>query len=503
MWIKKTKLVALFIFIFTFLSGIIYFMNTNRFPSRPLIVWSRFEPTSADPMDYDQLVHHQTFRSVFSSLVSVYKLGEISPQIAKSWETNEDKTEWVLEIDEKWTFDNDEKVTTKDVLKSLTRLILLKNKQNSKSGLLEYLIDSEKVVNLESEFSGLKISSSKIYFKFNRPMPAFLEKISFGLYSIIHPSLYDKNGVWKKDQKLIASGAYRVTKWEKGIFNLELRENHYLNLKKYLLKSIHFNFSKKLSEIRKSDLMFREKLNPVIDKTEWEFHTLRANNSITYIQVMNWNDRKNSFGSRSFRTKIRDLYYDAMEKEGVEVTRSFFPVSIENVSTFTSGKIEILDLKGADLKTQPFFIDQDLKAQGIIELGLRFKTAFERMAKSLNANPVINEYPERIEDEKKVFDFQFLGTSLLIDEPDEDIKFMFLSKQGIQLPDESGEISELLNNEKIDVQAVNQKLWEQAIIWPVRHYSTGIWLKKSSKIDLSELNISLHPIDFQYIKSAE
>ena len=58
----------------------------------------------------------------------------------------------------------------------------------------------------------------------------------------------------------------------------------------------------------------------------------------------------------------------------------------------------------------------------------------------------------------------------------------------------------MLNNNKFSVQDINQEMWNQAIVWPVKHFSTGFWLKKNSKIDVSNLNILLTPIDFQFVK---
>jgi len=76
---------------------------------------------------------------------------------------------------------------------------------------------------------------------------------------------------------------------------------------------------------------------------------------------------------------------------------------------------------------------------------------------------------------------------------------MFLSKQGIKLPDSSGLITEELKGEVPNVQKINQLLWDQAIIWPLRHYSTGLWIKKDSKLNFAELNVDSMALDFQFI----
>ena len=76
---------------------------------------------------------------------------------------------------------------------------------------------------------------------------------------------------------------------------------------------------------------------------------------------------------------------------------------------------------------------------------------------------------------------------------------MFNSKHGIQLPDENGDIIKLLSNKNFNVQEVNQKLWDQAIVWPITHSSSGMWVKKSSKINYTKMNSSAHPLDAQFL----
>ena len=76
---------------------------------------------------------------------------------------------------------------------------------------------------------------------------------------------------------------------------------------------------------------------------------------------------------------------------------------------------------------------------------------------------------------------------------------MFLSKEGIRLPDADGKILGELKKADFDPQVINQLLWDQAIIWPLAHFSVGIWAK-SGLFNFSDVNLSLPPADFQYLQ---
>jgi len=88
-------------------------------------------------------------------------------------------------------------------------------------------------------------------------------------------------------------------------------------------------------------------------------------------------------------------------------------------------------------------------------------------------------------------------SGILVEDPDSDIRFMFQSKEGIRLPDLDGRISKELERTKIDVNAVNRLIWDQALIWPIGHFSYGLWVK--SKYDLSRLNLVLPPTQLSLI----
>lgn len=471
----------------------------NKTHHKELTIALVMPPTSTDPLDYDYSIHHNTMRSVFASLVSQYKVGEITPQIAEEWNVSEDKKIWKFKIDRNWTFENGDKVTSEIVLKNFKRVLILKNKDNSKSGLLEYLVDSNKLKSFDENIEGMKVQGDWLVLSFVKPVEDVLEKISFGIYAIAHPNDYDVNGLWRNKNKAIASGLYRISTWDREKFILELRSN--LHTKISTAKNIQraiFIFPDDMGQVGNASLIFSDRLSNALDEKEWSFASTSLDNKIIYVQVMNWSDKASMFSDKEFRQNLRDLFYSNLESSGMKPKTSFFPLSIKGIREFKYNVNASIKSKVDVLKTQPFFTtkykaENKKKTQGDI-----FAEAFYGLCKSIKADPVINNYPEKSADEKKVFDIQFLGTGVSIDSPREDIRFMFLSKQGIMLPDESGKILSVLDS-NFDIQKINEELWDQAIVWPIKHYSSGFWYKNKSEIDFSNLNLALTPIDLQFI----
>lgn len=458
-------------------------------------------PISTDPLDYDYSVSHNTMRSVFASLVSNYQRGAITPQIAKSWTHSDDFKIWDLVIDENWTFENGDKVTPDIVSKNFKRLILIKNKTNSKSGLLEFVKGSKYLNSINQNIDGIQIDGNRVKFIFDKEMKDFLSKISFGIYGITHPGNYDETGQWIDKKKIISSSFYKITKWNDKEFVIKKRDDFYLK-NNDLIDEIRFIFPKSMDKVEDSQLIFNDNLHPNLNEKEWTFESSALDNKIIYIQLMDWKNKKSVYGHLEKRKLLRSLFYEILENNNQAINTSFFPTTIKGVYGFNDYKIphgSNLTLNLNKIRTQ-YFSTTEYQSTG--KRKSQADVLFELIdgfSKKINAKLEFHEYPANYEDEDKVFDIIYRSTGINIDEPFEDIKFMFLSKQGIMLPDENGKIHKILAS-NFNVQEINQELWNQAIIWPIKHFSTGFWIRKNTNIDISNLNILLTPIDFQFVK---
>jgi|GEM_PF-4530516 len=88
-------------------------------------------------------------------------------------------------------------------------------------------------------------------------------------------------------------------------------------------------------------------------------------------------------------------------------------------------------------------------------------------------------------------------TGVLIDDPEADVHFMFESKEGVRLPDTTGEISQELKRKPLSYRKINDLLWDQAVIWPLAHFARGFWAR--GNLDFSLINTSLPPTAFEWI----
>ena len=89
-------------------------------------------------------------------------------------------------------------------------------------------------------------------------------------------------------------------------------------------------------------------------------------------------------------------------------------------------------------------------------------------------------------------------TGVLVKNPHSDIRFMFLSKEGIRLPDPTAQIRKLVGEDNFNPQDVNEQLLKDGLIWPINHPTRGTWVR-DDVVDVSQINSTLPPIDFSWV----
>jgi MarR-like DNA-binding transcriptional regulator SgrR of sgrS sRNA len=465
-----------------------------------------FTPFSADPMDYDAYIHHITFRAVLSSLVSQYRNGGYTGVLAESWESSSDQKTWKFKIRKGLSFENGDPITPEIIAASLKRTFYLLQKKSSRSGLAEHLIGIETLRSSNGSFPGLIVDTknSELTFTFKTSQPKLLENISFGLYAIAHPSDYDSaSGVWKDPKKVISSGFYRVKSWtsdqsDTTKFTLTLRSD-FLPLLRH---------SNPLTEILiTNDPLIKDTATIIAsnyfgtpDQKKYEHHR-GLENSISYIQCATWKQKNSPCSKQAARVELRNIFLSKLDMSASNIKRaySFFPPVMKGISEMTIGTSDPKDKAAQPNSTLRFMIPKT-NSQMISAMANSINAIGER----LNLQTItMDSTPDGLKssydpDSKSITaDIFIKTTSILIEDPDADIRFMFQSKEGIRLPDTTGEIEKELREPKLNVQRINELLWEQAVIWPIGHYAKGIWAK--SEIDFSMVNTLLPPTDLSLI----
>ncbi len=471
---------------------------------KEISVYYSFSASSVDPLDYDLGVHHVTMRSIYSSLVSEYNVGKIAPDIAQDWKNSEDFKKWSFLIDKSRRFQSGEFVTPELVAYSLNRMAYLMKTRNSKSGLLDNLVGFEKVSSASDLVDGISYDDRYVYLNFSVPMPRLLNKIGFGLYGIVHRADFNaRTGIWNDKRVINSSGHYKIKTWLENELIIEIKDefknrNRFEKIHFYFVhydKRVNYDLVAASSE---ADLSFKQ-------------YSFSANvvSRIRYIQFTSWNDPNSVFYKKSNRIAFMQAYYNKVESKNLKIARSFFPLSISGVTELlphqTVSDAELSYVSSQNTNSSISFISRNYTTEktSIIKpenhTNLLYDTIYE-FAKILGFKVDEFKSEEFTQQEFLKVDIKIDTTGILLDDPEGDIKFMFLSKEGIQLPDEDGSIIRMLSTDSFRVQDVNKKLWDQGIIWPVNHLSFGMWFNTDLKYNSNELNLELFPIDFWWLK---
>jgi len=450
---------------------------------------------SSDPLDYDYLIHHHAFSSVFAKLVSIEKNGVIFPMLASSWSNKNSFKEWHFKIKDNLTYSNGDKITIEDIALNFKRLVYLKNKKDSKSGVLEFLEGFSSFNNISDSLTGIRTQNNELIFIFNKPMPDLLEKISFGFYGLAHPSLYDqKTGKWLDNQKTISSGPYEVSKWDSESFELKLRENKFFYSRSNQIKKIkllNFTKVKNNQDIQEFDFLIADKQSLLVNDS-FEYVGSAEKLKLGYVNVFSALKNENILSNIDVRKWFRHKFYLGLEKNNFPITGSFFPLNLRGIKPLVANHEAIKpNFKHFTIYSYPFNFSGKLEEyknkKSIVEI---FSDAMNELGNNSGASLVLEE--------RKDYDIDIRGSGIEANDYWDTVKFMFLSKDGIRLPDITGRIYKELEKENPDINVINQELWDQAIIWPIRHYTTGYWFNKKSDIDYSEINFNSPAVDFQF-----
>lgn len=456
-------------------------------------------PFSADPIDYDALVHHFTFRSVLGGLVSQHKVGGYTGIIADKWSVSENKLKWTFHIRSDAKYGNGDRIAPKDVVNSLTRIAYLMSQKGSKSELFSKIIDADKITSATQNVSGLGFDSENVYLQLSEPYPEMLELLSFGPYSIVHPNNYDPvSGKWLDPRSVISSSFYEVADWTDNSFVLKLRPS-YLPAIRHSQAYSTVRYVWAPNEMSNADIIAGDSTYNFLEPA-YSFHgTLPS--SILYVHCMPWREPDHPLSNIETRRNLRDSLYNKLAENNVHVTKSFFPLIMNGIKEFSAtnnSSIEEPTKKTTKInmtirlinRPNPTILALSKALQSTLEdYGYSAKGVdvdYRTLSNNLNSDYI----PHNI-------DLAMISTEIVIDSPNHDIRFMIESKEGIRLPDVDGRIHKEISKQNFHPQIINELLWDQAVIWPVSHYATGLWC--NDNVDMSMLNHNLPPTDLAWM----
>lgn len=459
--------------------------------STQISFWISDAPFSADPLDYDAFIHHIAFSSVHAGLVTNYKAGQYTGIIAREWEVSPDQKIWRFTLRDNLRFENGDPITPRDVVASWLRMAKLMNQRGSRSGFFEKLAGYSEL-GKTGRIAGLDFDDKHVSLRLTEPVPQLLDLLSFGLYAVVHPSCYEKDtGKWLDPKRTVASGPYSIKAWDDSSFVLKLRADfpaELLHPRPLAEVKMEWAPEKRLT----ADILSgnsREKLA----SGGYSYHG-ETESRIAYMRCQSWSHPNSPLHDKTERKRLREAFYSKLAAIGFKPTLSFFPLAIPTVREFPrdpNTEAQPAIARGLPLRYKPYAAEvtplAELSAKALEQAATA--EGFRAELKNTPKKTIGAEFASGL----PVYHNDIVGivTGILINSPDADIRFMFKSQEGIRLPDPTGRSAELIAQDNIDVQKVNEVLWDDAIIWPVAHLSLGLWARND--LDFSLINTIVPP----------
>lgn len=450
-------------------------------------------PYSCDPEHYDYSAHHMVCRSLFSTLVSQYEKGAMKGVVAEKWSSSNDFKEWTFELRSDATFQNGEVITPQHVIDSWKRLTIIQKKTKGKiSSLLENIDGMDKVNSLEDEVSGLKANGRSLTIILNKADKELLKSVSFGLYSIVHPNQYDKQGQWIQEN-LMSSGPYQLSLWDNKEVTITQRTNWIDGLgHDQKFQSIKFTWSEE--EKPKADVVISTSIDTSVPDLKF-FGPVPS--GIYYARLFNWKSVNSFFASEENRIAFEEALRLEYQNVGLKFPATFFPVLTKPNRTADRKKIS---------PTKPAKIKLALWGGKVSPIADRYASIIEAAARRIGVevervtNISAEEFIRDLRSNDGIqdnYDFALMGTGVLIEAPIEDIRFMFLTKDGVNMPDSTGKIKAELKKEVPSIVSIEELMAQQKLVFPLGHIANGLWANE--RVDLSQYNTLLPPVDFEWI----
>jgi hypothetical protein len=395
------------------------------------------------------------------------------------------------------TFEDGMTVTPDLIKQSLTRMGFLMKQNGSRSGMFEYLSGFDKIDSPTSAIAGIQTEVGKLILRFDSPVPRLLEIVSFGLYGVVHPADYNHvTGAWLNPKQVHASGPYRISKWDDNAETLELR-------KEFPASLLH---SRPLKTVQIIWDMSRKDTSDLIMASEFEKQNYKnyvfygpAASGIAYVLCLTWYKKDSPCHSKDIRLVLRDRFYKKLANLYQPIFRSFFPLAMKGVTEFNLPELAHSSPASAEKRNLTYlFKTSNVMNDSVYESVKSTVEEFGYHIEKSNAAWTSMMTHLNYDVENPEYDLVTVATGIRLEDPVHDIRFMVNSKEGIRLPDPTGKLREMTLTDDVDINAVNAQIWEDAIVWPITHFSAGL-LVNDERLDMSQVNVIHPPTYFGWI----
>ena len=197
-------------------------------------------PPDLDPAHSTDTTSSRVVRNVFDGLVKYNKNLEVTPAIAKSWESSEDGTEWIFHLRKGVKFHNGREVKASDVVYSFSRLLDPETK-SERAWLFEDVVGAEEFQDGKADsVKGLKaIDEYTVKINLEEPFAPFLSMLCMENAAIVPKEVVKKHGE-QFGQHPVGTGPFEFKSWKQDSkLILEKNEDYYEENRPYLDKVVY------------------------------------------------------------------------------------------------------------------------------------------------------------------------------------------------------------------------------------------------------------------------
>lgn len=446
-----------------------------------LVLLDRFVASSSSPLDLEAASNALALLPVRSGLISTGKRGEIRGVLARRWEASEDFRRWRFEFRNDLAFETGETIRPSHLARAWTRLAAELRRRGSEDPLLSKL-EGWDAPGPDGSISGLSHDETSVTLRFRKPFPRLLAHAGNVAYAVTAESCWDaRSGAWVCERKAVSSGPYRVERWDRDSLTLRLRPDFPARDRHPRAPRV-IRIGGRSAPAGAVPVHFQDSKSPPEDPA-FRFSG-GMESAVGYAYCNSWTHPESPCRDAGARRRMRERFAARLREGGRGFPNSFFPLSVPGI-------------REGDPKPRP----ADAAPKGALRVPTRSRSpagdpvhaALELAAKDLGISLVERpvDYARFTRDlvpglPEYEHDLTYFTSGIDPEDPVESLRAMFLSRESSRLPDPTGRIRTLLEQEPVDLPAVNDGIWDDALIWPLGHVQNGLWTKGGA--DLSLLN---------------
>gem|GEM_PF-3634750 len=472
---------------------------------RTASLWLPSAPVTTDPRESVYIANEMAYRSVHAPLVSRGRLGHYMGLVASSWSASADKRIW------KFTMRNDHPAGGPEFLaeaavRTFQRLVFLSQRDPRDGEFAALILGAARQRRADDPVDGIKISApGEITLILQHSNSKLLDIISGTYYGIALPDEFDAaSGEWRNQgAALDSTGAYMLKRLDAQHLELRLKKDYPTALLAAKpLGRILISWGPSEDKSRSSLALGHSNAQDLEATHEFVGGPMSG---VTYIRCHSWKRPESMCGNAKMASWLRDRFYREFEKSGLPLEPEFFP-DAESRAKFKHALVSRPRPRPSDSPPKP--------ALRVMQAGSKlspyFKAAIEALEDlesseripirilPLKASQIVHEKDPNLAD--YLVDVSIRASDVDFGAMREELRVLWLAPDGLQLPDRSGNIARILDPYQgaQTLRAINEKIWDDAAIWPLAHFSQGLYFRRS-EFDAQAFNPMQAPGEYQWI----